>query len=258
MHAHVHRLKQVAPDFISEGERAVHPIEEFVVSTAPRRLYHSFWMLFALTAAAGTTTACSNGEANPGEMGDVTSAVSAPSSAAPIPACSTPSENCPCGDDGLTVQCTGPKIHIGNYTSCLPGVRVCMSGTWSACVGRSVYQDVDTVTQDYTSPCAPGKTVRWGALTIQGDTPGGSEIAVAVESADSTSALDAIEPSLVGGLDGASSAPWTGIDVGAALANDGLASAKLLRVTLRLIRASASSPSPVVMGFQQATTCVAE
>jgi hypothetical protein len=228
------------------------------VSTVPHRFYHSCWMLFALAAAAGSTSACSNGQANPGAMEDETSAVSQPSSAPAASACSTPSENCPCDDDGLTVQCTGPKVHVGDYTSCIPGVRVCMSGSWGACVGRSVYQDIDSVTQDYTSPCAAGTTVRWGALSIQGDTPGDSQIAVAVQTANSEGALDAAQPVLIGGLDGASTAAWSGIDVGAALANDGLGSGKLLRVTLQLVRASSSSPSPVVMSFQQATTCVSE
>jgi hypothetical protein len=133
---------------------------------------------------------------------------------------------------------------------------VCMSGTWSACVGRTVYQDVDTVTQDYTSPCGAGQTVRWGALTIQGDTPGDSQIDVAVQSANSEAALDAGQPTLIGALDGTSTAPWSGIDVGSALANDQLGSGSLLRVTLRLVRTAPSNPSPVVMSFQQATTCV--
>ena len=219
-------------------------------------------LMLALATAATGTAACSSGSPNPGEIGDETSAVSAApattaaGSTAAAAACAAPSENCPCADDGLTVQCTGPKIQVGDYTSCLPGVRVCMSGTWSACVGRAVYQDVDTVTQDYTSPCGAGQTVHWGALTVQGDTPGDSQIAVAVQTANSESALDEGQPTLIGALDGTSTAPWSGIDVGSALANDHLGSGNLLRVTLRLVRSAPSNPSPVVMSFQQATTCV--
>jgi hypothetical protein len=236
------------------------------VSFLFRSLSHSRTLMLALTAAAAGSTACSAGSPNPDEIGGETSSASAvsaapstgasPTAAPAAAACSTPSENCPCTDDGLTVQCTGPKIQVGNYTSCLPGVRVCMSGTWSACVGRTVYQDVDTVTQDYTSPCGAGQTVRWGALTIQGDTPGDSQIDVAVQSANSEAALDAGQPTLIGALDGTSTAPWSGIDVGSALANDQLGSGSLLRVTLRLVRTAPSNPSPVVMSFQQATTCV--
>ncbi len=236
------------------------------MSTVIRSLSRTRILMLALAATGFGTTGCSAGAANPGEIGDETSATSAVSaapttgtaaSAAPAAAaCATPSENCPCADDGLTVQCTGPKIQVGNYTSCLPGVRVCMSGTWSACVGRAVYQDVDTVTQDYTSPCAAGQTVHWGALTIQGDTPGDSQIAVAVQTANSEEALDESQPTLIGGLDGSNTAAWSGIDVGSALTNDQLGSGKLLRVTLRLIRTAPSNPSPVVMSFQQATTCV--
>jgi hypothetical protein len=233
------------------------------VSFVPRSLSRSRILLLALTAAAVGTTACSTGSPTPGEIGDETSTTSAvsaaPSSGAATPAaaaCATPSENCPCTDDGLTVECTGPKIKVGNYTSCLPGVRVCMSGTWSACVGRTVYQDIDTVTQDYTSPCAAGQTVHWGALSIQGDTPGDSQIAVAVQTANSQAALDEGQPTLIGALDGTSTASWNGIDVASALANDHLGSGNVLRVTLQLIRTAPSNPSPVVMSFQQATTCV--
>ena len=224
-----------------------------------RSLSRSRILMLALTAAATCTAACSSGSPNPGEIGDETSSVSAASetgSTTAAAACATPSENCPCADDGLTVQCTGPKIQVGDYTSCLPGVRVCMSGTWSACVGRAVYQDVDTVTQDYTSPCGAGQTVHWGALTIQGDTPGGSQIDVAVQTANSQSGLDEGQPTLIGALDGSQAAPWSGIDVGSALANDHLGSGSVLRVTLRLVRTAPSNPSPVVMSFQQATTCV--
>ena len=230
------------------------------MSLAPRSLSRSRILLLALSAVAAATTACSNGGPNPGEIGDETSAAAAvsaaPAAGTTTAACTTPSENCPCSDDGLTVQCTGPKIQVGDYTSCLPGVRVCMSGTWSACVGRTVYQDVDTVTQDYTSPCAAGQAVRWGALSIQGDTPGDSQIAVAVQTANSEAALDEGQPTLIGALDATSTASWSGIDVASALANDQLGSGNLLRVTLRLIRTAPSNPSPVVMSFQQATTCV--
>jgi hypothetical protein len=117
---------------------------------------------------------------------------------------------------------------------------------------------VDAVTQDYTSPCAPGTHVRWGSLTIQGETPGGSEIAVAVQTANTETVLDVTPADLVGAFDGATTSSWKGIDVGAALAENGLDSGQLLRVTLRLIRASSSSPSPVVMSFQQGSQCVAE
>jgi hypothetical protein len=223
-----------------------------------RSLRDSFWKWLSLAAAVGSTAACSNGSPESSDMVDGTGTSSEQTSTVLGVACAAPSENCPCHDDGLTVACKGPQIHVGDYTSCLPGVRVCMSGTWGACVGKTLYQDVDAVTQDYTSPCSPGTHVRWSALTVQGLTPDGSQVDVGVQTSDTSTGLDTAASSLVGGFDGDAAAPWKSIDIGAALRTNGVASGRMLRVTLRLVRASQSAASPTIMSWQQASECVPE
>ncbi len=229
----------------------------YFVLTA-RRLHHSFWKWLSVAAVVGSTGACSNGTPESSDMVDGTGTSAEQASAALGVACGSPSENCPCDDDGLTVACKGPQIHVGDYTSCLPGVRVCMSGSWGACAVNTLYQNVDAVTQDYTSPCSPGTRVRWGALTIQGLTPDGSQVDVGAQTSDTLSGLDAAPSELVGAFDGDVAAPWKSIDVGAALATNGVASGQMLRITLRLVRAPQSSASPSIMSWQQASACVPE
>jgi hypothetical protein len=55
--------------------------------------------------------------------------------------CEEVTEGCPCERDGETVQCAGPTIHTGNYTSCEPGKRTCLQGTWGPCAGKTVYKN---------------------------------------------------------------------------------------------------------------------
>jgi hypothetical protein len=226
------------------------------VSISSRSFRESLWASMSLAAIVVSTAACGNGPAESSDLRDGVGTSSEETSASLDVGCSAPSENCPCDVEGLTVQCNGPKIHQGNYTSCLPGVRVCMGKAWGACVTRTLYQDVDALTQDYTSPCAPGTHVRWGALTLQGFTPDGSQIDIGAQTSDTLAGLDAAPSDLVGAFDGDASAPWENIDVGAALSTQGIGSGQMLRVTVRLVRASPSAASPSVMSWQQASSCV--
>ncbi len=214
------------------------------------------FLSFGLTAGAtaGCESSVSKGMSDGSGTSSDTSAME--TSSALATACTAPSENCPCTVEGLTAACQGPQIHVGNYTSCAPGVSVCMAGTWSACLGKTLYQDVDSVSQDYASPCAAGTHVRWGALTVQGATPDDSHIVAAVQTSNTTAGLDVTASELVAVFDGDATSAWKGVDEGAALATDGIASGKMLRVTLTLERAGAGT-SPSVMSWQVAPTCEA-
>jgi hypothetical protein len=173
--------------------------------------------------------------------------------AAPGVACGTPTEGCPCSEEGATVSCSGPKIRTGNYTTCTPGTRVCYGGAWSACVSKTLYQNVDSVSQDYASPCTGNTHVQWGALKIIGYAPGDSRVDVSVQTADTAASLDSAQSQQVGAFD-AQAPTWPTIDVGAALAARGEASGLQLRVTVALVRGTqGQSPSAT---WQQAWQCV--
>jgi hypothetical protein len=52
--------------------------------------------------------------------------------------CAVAAEGCPCEDEGSATECKGPKIHIGDYTSCLPGKRFCVDGKWTECFAKTL------------------------------------------------------------------------------------------------------------------------
>ncbi len=176
-------------------------------------------------------------------------------SVGPSLGCASPSDGCPCAAEGAEVACKGPKIQSGNYTSCQPGVRFCTGGVWGACIGKTLYQNVDSLTQDYVSPCAAGTEVRWASLKLQGYAPEDSRIDVAVQSADSPSHLDTAPLMRAGSFDNEAQSPWTGIDVNRVLTAAGHGSAPFLRVTVSLVRASRNATSPSV-AWQQGSECV--
>jgi hypothetical protein len=153
------------------------------------------------------------------------------------------------------VACKGPTIQSGNYTSCQPGVRFCTGGVWGACIGKTLYENVDSLTQDYASPCPAGTQVRWSALKLQGYAPGDSRIDVAVQTADSLSHLDTAALMRAGSFDNEAQSPWTGIDVNRVLTDSGMGSAPWLRVTVSLVRSSHNATSPSV-AWQQGSECV--
>jgi hypothetical protein len=175
--------------------------------------------------------------------------------ASPV-ACAVASEGCPCPRDGETVRCAGPKIHTGNYTSCEPGSRECTQGTWGPCIGKMVYQNADTLTEDYVSPCQAGTAVKWGATTLQGLTPGDSHIDLGVQTADTVAELASAPVVHVATFDGPTNSTWTSADVDALLAASGHAPASRLRITLALVRSSPGGSPPMVVDWRQAMTCV--
>jgi hypothetical protein len=82
------------------------------------------------------------------EMGNAspsTEAAAADSQAAPATgpstgACTVPDTGCACDMPGEVIDCAGPKLHIGSYTSCAPGRRVCGSdGVWGPCIGKTMH-----------------------------------------------------------------------------------------------------------------------
>jgi hypothetical protein len=153
------------------------------------------------------------------------------------------------------VACKGPKIQSGNYASCQAGVRFCAGGVWGACIGKTLYENVDSLTQDYASPCAAGTEVRWASLKLQGYAPDDSRIDVAVQTADSLAHLDTAALLRAGSFDSGAQSPWTGIDVNRVLTANGHAAAPFLRVTISLVRSSHNATSPSV-AWQQASECV--
>src|SRR5205085_8187697 len=92
-------------------------------------------------AAVGCGGGSGDGTAGDGveneSIGPATTAADASSSAG---SCASPAEGCPCAKEGATVDCQGPHVRTGNYTSCAPGERLCSNGAWGACVGKSVVQ----------------------------------------------------------------------------------------------------------------------
>jgi hypothetical protein len=52
--------------------------------------------------------------------------------------CHSPATGCPCAPEGATMPCKTPPIRVGDYTSCEPGVRRCLSGMWGQCVGKNI------------------------------------------------------------------------------------------------------------------------
>jgi hypothetical protein len=186
-----------------------------------------------------------------------TSATSSPDGGGPSPsaagACVAPAEGCPCPAAGMQVQCLGPKIRMGNVTSCPPGVRVCQSGRWGACLGTAVHSGFAELKQDYESQCTSGTQVVWGMLSLQGVTPQDSTVGVGIQTAQTESALDDGSYSLVAGFDANSGFPWPAIDVGAALSALGRPSGPWLRVTVLLTPASGGA-QPIAT-WQQDSSC---
>jgi hypothetical protein len=171
-------------------------------------------------------------------------------------ACGSPSTGCPCAQEGAIVDCQGPHIRTGNYISCAPGERMCSNGTWGACVGKTVVQDADEVTQDYPAGCPSGKTVRWGALSLEGLTPDDSQIDVLVQAAGSQEDLDDAQTISVGAFSGATQTSWSSVAVQPLLDRAGVSDDAWLRVTLKLVQASHGGALPTLAGWQEASTCV--
>jgi hypothetical protein len=186
-----------------------------------------------------------------------TAANSGAPSAGSTGVCATPAEGCPCGAQGAQINCPGPKVHTGDYTSCADGVRTCSGGQWGACITASVVTDADQVSQDDVSPCPAGTSVVWGALTLDGLTPGDSSITVSAQSAATQASLDAATAVTLGTFSGAERTTWTSPDAQAAFAAAGLTSRPWIRVTLRLTAATTGGASPMVAEWREGSTCVA-
>ena len=170
--------------------------------------------------------------------------------------CATPSQGCACDHEGATVECQAAKIRTGNYTSCQPGERLCSNGTWGACMGKTAVQGAAQVTQDYSSACASGKVVQWGALALEGLTPADSHILVRVQAAGSQEGLDVAAPITLSTFGGATQTSWTSADVQSVLDANGESSDAWLRVTLVLEQASGGGSLPILAGWQEPSTCV--
>ncbi len=198
-----------------------------------------------------------SGAATPSHASSAPATGAASTSAAAIDACASPSEGCSCDHEGATAACQGPKIRTGNYTSCQPGERLCSHGTWGACMGKTAVQGAAEVTQDYSSPCAAGKSVRWGALALEGLTPSDSHIVVRVRAAGSQEGLDAASPMTLGTF-GGSATSWTSVDVQSLLQENGVGGDAWLRVSLSLEQASGGGSLPILAGWQEASSCVTD
>jgi hypothetical protein len=201
-------------------------------------------------------TAC-NGAPEPTAHDGLGSSQISSTTAGPDPACSSPGAGCPCTAEGSSIACLGPRIQTGNYTTCTPGARFCSGGIWGACVGKTLYQNVDTVTQDFESPCPTGMDVVWTGLILQGIAPGDSRVDVAVQTAADVASLGTAPLTRVGSFDATMKSPWSGLDVNAALAASGQTSSPWLRVTIALVRGSQTSALPSIAPPQTSSQCVA-
>jgi hypothetical protein len=216
---------------------------------------------FAVAVSAGGAIGCggvpeSTSDTLQGEVVTVPTQNGAPDAVAPEPSltCTAAAQGCPCPHDGETVQCYGPTIHSGNYTSCAPGRRACAGGVWGPCVGKKLYQSADTLTEDYVSPCPPGTVVRWGAIALEGLTPGDSRLEARVQAADTIARLEEAPVVRVARFDGPRNSEWTSPNVEALLASSGSATLSHLRVTIALVPSSEGS-RPTVVDWSQAIAC---
>jgi hypothetical protein len=101
-------------------------------------------IMLSTALSAGLATACGGAPDSHSLQDGVTNTVSQksatgePTAPAPGSACAVADEGCPCENEGAAMDCKGPKIHIGDYTSCLPGKRFCVDGQWSECFAKTL------------------------------------------------------------------------------------------------------------------------
>jgi hypothetical protein len=115
------------------------------VKKSARAFLAALWTLLPPAVSGVCSTGCGGGpesQALQDGIGTVSEENSnsdpvAPETAVP---CGVPAEGCPCDVEGATVQCPGPKIHTGNYTTCAPGKRACLNRVWGPCVGKTIYE----------------------------------------------------------------------------------------------------------------------
>jgi hypothetical protein len=98
--------------------------------------------------------------------------------------------------------------------------------------------------------------VQWGALTLDGLTPGDSSIVVHIQTADSSEGLDGAASVALDQFRGATNSSWTSADAQGVLVANGSTSAAWLRVTLTLTPASQGGSTPVVAGWHEPSSCV--
>ena len=97
----------------------------------------------ALVAAlvCGVAAACSDG--GPPPIGDSDSAIPIGDSSIVNVPCLSPAPDCPCNDAGAQFACGNVYRISGTHVDCSPGYLTCNAnddgGTWSACVGASIY-----------------------------------------------------------------------------------------------------------------------
>jgi hypothetical protein len=115
------------------------------VNNTARAFCETLLTLLPVAVIAVWATGCGGGPESQylqDGIGTVSEETSTSDAQAPQPAvaCAVAAEGCPCDLEGATVECPGPKIHTGNYTTCTPGKRACSHGMWGPCVGKTIYQ----------------------------------------------------------------------------------------------------------------------
>jgi hypothetical protein len=100
--------------------------------------------------------------------------------------------------------------------------------------------------------------VHWGALTLDGLTPGDSHISVSAQTAPTQAGLASAPAVALGTFSGANKTSWTSADAQAAFAAMGLDSNAWIRVTLTLAAASTGGAAPLLAEWREASTCVAQ
>src|SRR4051812_14544369 len=98
-----------------------------------------FLDLAAALCAATAFFAC--GTADPGTAPFIPAADGGSEPDQPIPnvdPCDTPNEGCACRGEGEHVECGQVERRSGDYVSCTIGIRTCIEGEWSDCIGDQI------------------------------------------------------------------------------------------------------------------------
>jgi hypothetical protein len=114
------------------------------VKNTARSFLAALWTLLPVAVSGLSGTGCSGGPESQvlqDGIGAVSERNSTSDAIAPegAVACAVVAEGCPCDGEGATLECPGPKIHTGNYTTCAPGKRACVKGSWGPCIGKTLY-----------------------------------------------------------------------------------------------------------------------
>lgn len=148
------------------------------MASARRTVY----VVTTFLAAALVVAACGTRELDGAQFG---------SDPPPAGACATPNAGCPCERWNEEVECGQVKQRSGDFVACAMGTRMCVGGTWGACVSthittktiasghvatQAISQGPCPASGPLSNPCDPycHQIIDTGTIAIPGVPPGGS------------------------------------------------------------------------------------